>query len=193
LTCGNNDLHAASRGSGGRSAQHAGRPTHGPSGGASPRIETVKKREVKSSRPGGRPSGRGDDSESHRRTSLKMQYKAATAVLAGVMGTGAATVPAALADPGQAGPARASATAQPANAYPKGRVTSRTRLAIRSRPTTFSRRLGSLHPGQIVDIKCWARGQSVRGVRTWYRLGISTPEWVSGRYIRIIKGRVHHC
>jgi hypothetical protein len=120
LTCGNNDLHAAGRGSGGRSAQRAGRWPHGPSGGASPWIETVKKRDVKSS-------------------------------------------------------------------------TSRTRLAIRSRPTTNSRRLGSLHPGQIVDIKCWARGQSVRGVRTWYRLGISTPEWVSGRYIRIVKGRVHHC
>ncbi|KAB2384532.1 SH3 domain-containing protein [Actinomadura montaniterrae] len=113
--------------------------------------------------------------------------------MAGIMGTGVATVPAATADTGQAGPAQVAATAQLANAYPKGRVTSRSRLAIRSRPTTRSQRLGSLHPGQIVDIKCWTWGQPVRGVRTWYRLGISTPEWVSGRYIRIIKGRVHHC
>ncbi|HEU5027894.1 MAG TPA: hypothetical protein VFV01_23435 [Spirillospora sp.] len=113
--------------------------------------------------------------------------------MAGIMGTGVATVPAATADAGHAGPIHVAATAQPVNAYPKGRVTSHKRLAIRSRPTTHSRRLGSLRPGQIVDIKCWTWGQPVRGVRTWYRLGISTPEWVSGRYIRIIKGRVHHC
>lgn len=124
---------------------------------------------------------------------MNMHYKTAIAVMAGVMGTGVATVPAALADAGRTGPDRVSVTATTASAYPKGRVTSHHRLAIRSRPTTRSERLGSLRPGQIVGIKCWARGQSVRGDRTWYRLGISTPEWVAGRYIRIIKGRVHHC
>ncbi|QKG27030.1 hypothetical protein [Actinomadura verrucosospora] len=121
---------------------------------------------------------------------MKTLYKAAIAVMAGVMGTGTVAVPAAFAD---AGPAGVPVAVPAVNAYAKGLVTSHHRLAIRARPTTHSRVLGHLHPGQIVDIKCWARGQSVHGDRTWYRLGISTPEWVAGRYIRIIKGRVHHC
>ncbi|WP_067450810.1 SH3 domain-containing protein [Actinomadura macra] len=111
------------------------------------------------------------------------------AVAAGTAGTSTA-----LADSVQLKSAQVPTVAAPVtDAYAKGKVTSRSRLTIRAKPTTHSQRLGSLRPGQVVDIKCWAYGQSVKGVRKWYRLGISTPEWVSGRYIKIIKGRVHHC
>ncbi|WP_187438250.1 SH3 domain-containing protein [Actinomadura decatromicini] len=121
---------------------------------------------------------------------MQRQYKIATVLLAGVVGTGVVT-PVALASPlpATAGPVASVAI----NAYPKGRVISRHRLAIRAKPTTRSAILGHLNPGQVVDIKCWALGQKIGNTRRWYRLGISTPEWVSGRYIKIIKGRVTHC
>jgi hypothetical protein len=124
---------------------------------------------------------------------MERHYKIATVLLAGVTGAGV-VAPAALASAPQTA---SSVVARPdggvVNAYPKGKVTSRHRLAIRARPTTHSKRYGWLKPGQVVDIKCWARGQKIGHTRTWYRLGISTPEWVSGRYIKIIKGRVTHC
>ncbi|WP_083980461.1 SH3 domain-containing protein [Actinomadura chibensis] len=124
---------------------------------------------------------------------MQPQYKIATVLLAGVVGAGV-TAPVALASPP---PAPSGLAAGPVggavDAYAKGRVISRHRLAIRAKPTTHSAVLGHLRPGQVVDIKCWTRGQKVGNTRTWYRLGISTPEWVSGRYIKIIKGHVPHC
>lgn len=125
---------------------------------------------------------------------MKQRYKIATVLAASVAGTGA--IGAATAQTTPVRPPAAHSPAAPAagaNHYAKGKVISHTRLAIRAKPTRHSKRLGWLHPGQVVDIKCWTRGQSVKGDRTWYRLGISTPEWVSGRYIKIIKGKVPHC
>jgi hypothetical protein len=125
---------------------------------------------------------------------MKQHYKIATVVVAGITGVGGLGVSAAAAAPVRAhavdGPA---ASAVRADAYPKGKVTSRSRLAVRAKPTRNSTRLDWLQPGEVVDIKCWSRGQSVDGNRRWYRLGISTPEWVAGRYIKIIRGTVQHC
>ncbi|MFA1550241.1 SH3 domain-containing protein [Actinomadura chokoriensis] len=124
---------------------------------------------------------------------MERHYKIATVLLAGVTGTGLVS-PAALAS---APKATSGVVERPAggviNAYPKGKVISRHRLTIRAKPTTRSKALGSLKPGAVVDIKCWSRGQKIGNTRVWYRLGISTPEWVSGRYIKIIKGKVTHC
>ncbi|QXJ24067.1 SH3 domain-containing protein [Actinomadura graeca] len=115
-------------------------------------------------------------------------------VMAGAVGVGTVGASTALAESADLTSAHATAVVAPVtDAYPKGKVISRSRLVIRAKPTTHSKRLGSLRPGQIVDIKCWVNGQPVKGVRKWYRLGISTPEWVSGRYIKIIKGKVSHC
>lgn len=124
---------------------------------------------------------------------MQRQYKIVTVLLAGAVGAGVVTPVALASAPRTAAGAVASPAGGVVNAYPKGKVTSRHRLAIRAKPTTHSTRLGWLKPGQVVDIKCWTRGQKVGNTRTWYRLGISTPEWVSGRYIKIIKGRVEHC
>ncbi|WP_131738467.1 SH3 domain-containing protein [Actinomadura roseirufa] len=120
---------------------------------------------------------------------MKQHHKVAAVLASAVVGAGALGVPAASAAERPAAVQHVVGT----YALPKGKVISRHRLAIRLRPTTRSKKVGSLRPGAIVDIKCWVNGQSVGGVRRWYRLGISTPEWVSGRYIKIIKGRVTHC
>ncbi|GAA4227800.1 hypothetical protein GCM10022254_16370 [Actinomadura meridiana] len=125
---------------------------------------------------------------------MKQHYKIATVLVAGITAMGALGTPIAQAAP--AGPPAVHGPAVPAGGpdfYPKGKVISHSRLAIRAKPTTNSMRYGWLRPGEIVDIKCWSRGQSVQGNRRWYRLGISTPEWVAGKYIKIIKGRVQHC
>ncbi|GAA4227742.1 hypothetical protein GCM10022254_16180 [Actinomadura meridiana] len=125
---------------------------------------------------------------------MKQHYKIATVVVAGITGTGSLGVSIA-----QAAPVQAPAVHGPAvpaggpDFYAKGKVISHSRLAIRAKPTRNSTRYGWLLPGEIVDIKCWARGQSVQGNRRWYRLGISTPEWVAGKYIKIVKGKVEHC
>ncbi|MFC4055102.1 SH3 domain-containing protein [Actinomadura syzygii] len=124
---------------------------------------------------------------------MQRQYKIATVLLAGVVGAGVVAPVAQASSPQATSGLVASPFGGVVNAYPKGRVISRHRLAIRAKPTTRSAILGHLNPGQIVDIKCWSRGQKIGNTRTWYRLGISTPEWVSGRYIKIIKGRVTHC
>ncbi|MDL4777372.1 MULTISPECIES: hypothetical protein [Thermomonosporaceae] len=128
--------------------------------------------------------------QSIRATLISTAMAAAVVTGMGMTPATASTVPA------RQAAVQSSTVAAPAarvDHYAKGKVTSRGRLAIRAMPTTHSRRLGWLRSGQIVDIKCWTWGESVKGDRRWYRLGISTKEWVAGRYIRIVKGKVPHC
>ncbi|MES9537449.1 hypothetical protein AB0C21_25495 [Spirillospora sp. NPDC049024] len=130
---------------------------------------------------------------------MKQSHRFATVALAAVVGTGLAGEGAAMAAvPPE--PTVASAPAAPAAQqvaiyqYATGVVISRHRLAIRTRPTMRSKRVGFLRPGQRFKIKCWTRGQRVRHTRVWYRLGYSSPKnYVSGAYVRVIKGRVRHC
>lgn len=124
---------------------------------------------------------------------MKLRHSFATLLLAGTVGAGLAGAPAAQAS----APPAAEGTSTPAAAayqYATGKVISRHRLAIRSKPTTHSKRVGWLKPGQRFFVKCWTRGQKVRNTRVWYRLGYSSPkDYVSGAYVRIVKGKVHRC
>ncbi|MFA1543335.1 hypothetical protein [Actinomadura monticuli] len=120
---------------------------------------------------------------------MKLRHSFATLLLAGAVGAGLTGPPAAHAS---TSPEATSASA--AYQYATGKVTSRHKLAIRSKPTTHSKRVGWLKPGQRFSIKCWTRGQKIRHTRVWYRMGYSSPkDYVSGAYVKIVKGKVHHC
>ncbi|MUN39089.1 SH3 domain-containing protein [Actinomadura litoris] len=123
---------------------------------------------------------------------MKHQHRVAAIVLAGVVGAGGAAVSPALADPGHRPDAQAPAAPAVA-AYPRGKVISHGRLAVRAKPTTKSKRLRWLQPGQVISIKCWVKGQAVHGDSKWYRLPTTKREYVSAHYIKIIKGKVKHC
>ncbi|MFB4312184.1 hypothetical protein [Actinomadura sp. GTD37] len=129
---------------------------------------------------------------------MKLRDSFATLVLVGAVGASLAGVPAAQASapPAAAGPSASAAGHQYAAGYQyaTGKVTSRHKLAIRSKPTTHSKRVGWLKPGQRFYIKCWTRGQKVRHTRVWYRMGYSSPkDYVSGAYVKIVKGKVSRC
>ncbi|QKW33861.1 hypothetical protein HUT06_07300 [Actinomadura sp. NAK00032] len=124
---------------------------------------------------------------------MKLRHSFATLLLAGSVAAGLADAPAAQASAPPAAEG-ASTPAAAAYQYATGKVTSRHKLAIRSRPTTHSKRVGWLKPGQRFFVKCWTRGQKVRHTRVWYRMGYSSPkDYVSGAYVKIVKGKVRHC
>lgn len=127
---------------------------------------------------------------------MKQTYKCVTVAFAGIVGIGVASGTALASAPSTAEAAGPAAhAAQPAlDQYATGKVTSRHRLAVRSRPTTHSKRVYWLKPGQRFQIKCWTRGQKVGHTRVWYRMGYSSPkDWVTANYVKVIKGHVHHC
>ncbi|MFD3524417.1 SH3 domain-containing protein [Streptomyces sp. NPDC058653] len=68
----------------------------------------------------------------------------------------------------------------------KGRVTARSGLLIRDRPTRSSRVVGSLPYGTLILIHCKTRGDSVNGNNHWYLLADGTWAWVSAAYIENI-------
>jgi hypothetical protein len=78
--------------------------------------------------------------------------------------------------------AAATTRAVPAS-RPEGKVVSRLPLSIRERPTTDSRRLGSLAAGSVVPLSCKVRGRDVDGNDLWYRLW-GRSGWVAARYVR---------
>ncbi|GAA1784822.1 hypothetical protein [Actinomadura chokoriensis] len=124
---------------------------------------------------------------------MKLRHSFATLLLAGAVGAGLAGAPAAQASAPPAAEG-ASTPAAAAYQYATGKVISRHKLAIRSRPTSHSKRVGWLKPHQRFFIKCWTRGQKVRHTRVWYRMGYSSPkDYVSGAYVKIVKGRVTRC
>ncbi|GGJ75784.1 hypothetical protein GCM10011583_04050 [Streptomyces camponoticapitis] len=82
----------------------------------------------------------------------------------------------------------AEAAAAEANGshFYKGRVTARSGLLIRDRPTRGSRVVGSLPYGTLIFIHCKTRGDNVNGNNHWYLLADGTWAWVSAAYIENI-------
>ncbi|MEU4351648.1 SH3 domain-containing protein [Streptomyces sp. NPDC023838] len=79
-----------------------------------------------------------------------------------------------------AGPATAEESAN--NGY-KGRVTARSGLLLRDKPTRSSRIVGTAPYNSIVHIFCKTRGGSVDGNNRWYLLMDGTWAWGSALYI----------
>ena len=94
--------------------------------------------------------------------------------------------------------AGAAVSASPAHAAggtgdDQGRVTSKTNLTVRYGPTTASKAVGSLEPGQYFTFVCQIRGSSVDGNRVWYLLPPSLNEWVSARYVAVVGSTPPDC
>ncbi|TXL90925.1 SH3 domain-containing protein [Streptomyces sp. IB2014 016-6] len=68
----------------------------------------------------------------------------------------------------------------------KGRVTARTGLLLRDRPTRGGRVIGSAAYGSIVHILCKTRGDEVNGNDRWYLLTDGNWAWGSAAYIENI-------
>ncbi|MCJ0869520.1 hypothetical protein [Streptomyces sp. AP-93] len=101
--------------------------------------------------------------------------------------------------------------------HARGVVISRGPLAVRSRPTTHSHKVGRVHPHEKLAIECKTRGERVDGNNLWYlleerdgrdeqdpmdedRKNAMTPKsakdrddrWVSARYVKNL-GEVRYC
>lgn len=96
------------------------------------------------------------------------------ALLGLCLATGAVTALAA------AGPAAAEQSVH--DGY-KGRVTAKSGLLLRDKPTRSSRVVGIARYGSIVHIFCKTRGSSVEGNNRWYLLMDGTWAWGSAQYI----------
>ncbi|MFB8349484.1 SH3 domain-containing protein [Streptomyces niveus] len=68
----------------------------------------------------------------------------------------------------------------------KGRVTARTGLLLRDRPSRGGRVIGSAEYGSIVHILCKTRGDEVNGNDRWYLLTDGNWAWGSAAYIENI-------
>jgi uncharacterized protein YraI len=75
----------------------------------------------------------------------------------------------------------------------EGRVAATSNLSVRFGPTTASRAVGTLKPGQVVPLVCKVRGTSVNGNDLWYALPPSLNEWVSARYIANVGAAPQWC
>ncbi|QNE74953.1 SH3 domain-containing protein [Streptomyces finlayi] len=64
-----------------------------------------------------------------------------------------------------------------------GRVTARTGLLLRDRPTRSSRIVGQVPYNAVVHIFCKTTGDNVDGNNRWYLLTDGTWAWGSARYI----------
>ncbi|WP_405612266.1 SH3 domain-containing protein [Streptomyces sp. NBC_01508] len=65
----------------------------------------------------------------------------------------------------------------------KGRVTAKTGLLLRDKPTRGSKVIGTAAYGSIVHIFCKTRGDNVNGNDRWYLLTDGTWAWGSAAYI----------
>ncbi|WP_381794142.1 SH3 domain-containing protein [Streptomyces niveus] len=68
----------------------------------------------------------------------------------------------------------------------RGRVTARTGLLLRDRPSRGGRVIGSAEYGSIVHILCKTRGDEVNGNDRWYLLADGNWAWGSAAYIENI-------
>lgn len=119
----------------------------------------------------------------------------ALCVATGALAAVAAATPALAAGPAVPPPAphaeaaapvaeKAEAAAAAANhADYLGRVTARTGLLLRDRPTRSSRIVGQVPYGAVVHIFCKTTGDNVDGNNRWYLLTDGTWAWGSARYI----------
>ncbi|MEU0950774.1 SH3 domain-containing protein [Streptomyces niveus] len=81
--------------------------------------------------------------------------------------------------------AETDASAMASGQY-KGRVTARTGLLLRDRPSRGGRVIGSAEYGSIVHILCKTRGDEVNGNDRWYLLTDGNWAWGSAAYIENI-------
>ncbi|MBT2545373.1 SH3 domain-containing protein [Streptomyces sp. ISL-44] len=89
---------------------------------------------------------------------------AAGSLVLGLVGAGAAVAD----EEPMADAASQQMAAQARYAY--GKVVSKGKLKVRSKPSTHSRAVGHVYPDRKVEIKCKKYGESVDGNRIWYRL-----------------------
>ncbi|MFD9795601.1 SH3 domain-containing protein [Streptomyces sp. NPDC059070] len=89
-----------------------------------------------------------------------------------------------------AGPAAAEESAH--NDY-KGRVTAKSGLLLRDKPTRGSRVVGIARYGSIVHIFCKTRGERVEGNYLWYLLEDGTWAWASAAFIDNIGAAPRWC
>ena len=86
-------------------------------------------------------------------------------------------------------------------AGPRGRVTARGGLVVRSLPTTSSARQAKLRHGKVYPLTCKVTGSvEYRGndednakSNVWFRLPGDRPEWVSALYMRPVDGAPPYC
>lgn len=83
----------------------------------------------------------------------------------------------------------AEAPAHAATTY-KGRVTASV-LNVRSAPTTYASKAGSLSSGATITIECKVFGPSVEGNSLWYKL--ANKKWVTARYVANIGSAPRFC
>ncbi|MCP3753485.1 SH3 domain-containing protein [Streptomyces sp. TBY4] len=98
--------------------------------------------------------------------------------------------------------------------YARGVVVSKGSLAVRSRPTTHSQKVGRVYPHEKLAIACKERGERVDGNNIWYLLEerdrkdfrdedrkgamnskagkYDDDSWVSARYVKNL-GKVEYC
>ncbi|MFB7273134.1 SH3 domain-containing protein [Streptomyces sp. NPDC056244] len=75
----------------------------------------------------------------------------------------------------------------------RGKVTAKTGLLLRDKPTRSSRVVGELEYGDIVRIFCRVEGGSVDGNNRWYLLADGSWAWASAKYIRSLGETPHWC
>ncbi len=76
--------------------------------------------------------------------------------------------------------------------YTVGKVVSRTSLKIRTEPTTQSEVVGTLEPGEKVEIVCKTHGEPVDGNDLWYRLAEEKDESGKEEHGRDDSGKEEH-
>jgi hypothetical protein len=119
----------------------------------------------------------------------KKTQRFALCVAAGALAAALATATPALAEqavPDTAPAAPADPAADPAAAHPRhteGRVTARSGLKLRDKPTRSSRVIRTEPYGAIVHIYCKTTGDHVEGNDHWYLLTDGTWAWGSAQYI----------
>ncbi|GAA0625948.1 SH3 domain-containing protein [Streptomyces crystallinus] len=89
-----------------------------------------------------------------------------------------------------AGPAVAEESAENSS---KGRVTARSGLILRDKPTRSSRIVGVAPYGRIVHIFCKTGGDPVNGNGVWYLLEDGTWAWASAYYIQNLGSAPRWC
>jgi uncharacterized protein YraI len=92
-----------------------------------------------------------------------------------------------------AGTAVSAVPAHAAESGAEGRVTAKANLSVRFGPTTASRAVGSVRPGQVIPLVCKVRGTSVGGNDLWYALPPTLNEWVSARYVANVGSAPQWC
>jgi hypothetical protein len=124
-------------------------------------------------------------------TPRSFRLSAATLAATTVIAAATLAAPPAFATTADGKPATDTAQAAPQKYI--GKVTARTGLLLRERPTRGSRVVRSEPYGAIVNIFCKTKGDPVNGNSQWYLLTDGTWAWASAAYIRSIGPAPQSC